>query len=349
MSLRPAHPSAPRPTTAHSPSDAPDISEISGAPTHSGWTTWHRPLLLTAALLTALTAVCAIGLAVDDRTLTGAPIWLKPFKFSVSFLIYALSLAWMLSRSARARRLGHGAGTVVAAAVVVEMAIIVTQTVRGRRSHFNTETPLDSTLFTVMGNTIVVLWAASLVVAVLLIRSPLADRAGALALRLGALIALAGAALGFLMTRSTPGQRADLRAGEDPTTVGAHSVGVPDGGPSMPLTGWSTTGGDLRIPHFVGLHALQLLPLLAFGLTLLAARLPRLRAAHTGPRLVLTAGAAYAALVALTTWQALRGQPLTDPDGATLGALAAIVTATAAGVLFSLRAPARRSAGRTAP
>ncbi|MER6915673.1 hypothetical protein ABT354_28710 [Streptomyces sp. NPDC000594] len=305
------------------------------------WPHWHRPLLAAAALVAVLTVVCAIGLIVDDRVLTGAPIWLKPLKFSLSFVVYTLSLAWMLSLSTRARRLGWWSGTVVAVAVAVEMALIITQVIRGKRSHFNQETPFDEAVFSVMGNTVVVLWAASLVIAVLLMRSPLADRAGAWALRLGTVIALAGAALGFLMTMPTE-EQLDKAGDGVPPISGAHNVGVPDGGPSMPLTDWSTTGGDLRIPHFVGMHALQLLPLLVFALTLLAGRLPRLRAEHTLVRLTVTASLGYAALVALTTWQALRGQPLLSPDAATLATLAAILTATAAGVWLSLRSPAPR-------
>lgn len=105
----------------------------------------------------------------------------------------------------------------------------------------------------------------------------------------------------------------------------------------MPLTGWSTTGGDLRIPHFVGMHALQLLPLLLLALVTLAPRVPRLRSPRVRLRLVLVASGAYAAVVALLTWQALRGQPLIHPDGATLGAAALILAVTAAGTRAALR------------
>ena len=42
-------------------------------------------------------------------------------------------------------------------------------------------------------------------------------------------------------------------------------IGAPDGTPRLPLTNWSRTHGDLRIPHFFGLHGLQAIPLLAWA------------------------------------------------------------------------------------
>lgn len=300
------------------------------------WRTWHRPLVLFAASMIVMSVVGAVGVLVDDRVLAGAPIWAKPFKFAVSFVAYALALAWMLTLLTRARRVGWWAGTVVALACAGEMAVITGQVVRGRRSHFNQATPLDSMLYQVMAVTVVILWAGTLVIALLLLRARIADRASAWAVRSGVLIALVGAAFGFLMTQPSAGQRA--AGGLDTAdVVGAHAVGVPDGGPSMPLTGWSTTGGDLRVPHFVGMHALQVLPLLLLALLFLAPRVTRLRDPRVRLRLVLVASGAYAAVVALVTWQALRGQPLVHPDGATLAAACLIAAATAAGALVALR------------
>ncbi|MBO0915782.1 hypothetical protein J1C73_16165 [Streptomyces laculatispora] len=283
-----------------------------------------------------LTVVSAAGLLVDDRVLAGSAIWSKLFRFAVSFVAYALTLAWMLALLTRGRRTGWWAGTVVAVAGVVEMVIITGQVIRGRRSHFNHATPFDESLFNAMAVTVVVLWTGTLFIAILLLRARMPDRATAWAIRSGVSLALAGAGFGFLMTQPTPRQRA---AGNLDTAdvIGAHAVGVPDGGPSMPLTGWSTTGGDLRIPHFVGMHALQLLPLFLFTLVALAPRSARLRDARVRLRLVLVASGTYCAVVALVTWQALRGQPLIHPDGVTLTAAALVLAATAAGTYAALR------------
>ncbi|WP_181009272.1 hypothetical protein [Streptomyces sp. SM11] len=298
--------------------------------------------------MAAFAVVSAVGLVIDDRVLVGAPIWAKPFKFSVSFAAYCLTLAWMLTLLTRGRRTGRWAGHLVVLTSLAEMVIITVQVVRGKRSHFNTATAFDSALWDAMGMTIVALWTATLVIAVLLLRTRIADRATALAVRGSLLIAMAGAALGFLMTLPSEGQRA---AGNLDTAdiIGAHSVGVPDGGPSMALTGWSTTGGDLRAPHFVGMHALQLIPLLLIALVALAPRLAPLRDAGTRLRLVRVAVGGYAALVVLITWQALRGQPLIHPDGATLLAAGAILAAVASGIRTALRPTATAHRIRTAP
>ncbi|MFE8940346.1 hypothetical protein ACFYNX_23015 [Streptomyces sp. NPDC007872] len=289
----------------------------------------------------ALALVSAVGLAVDDRILVGVPIWAKPFKFSVSFVAYSLSLAWMLSLLPRGRRTGWWAGTVIAVASAVEMALITLQVVRGTQSHFNRATPFDDTVFQIMGGTVVVLWLGALVIALLLLRARILDRAMAWTVRLSSLIALAGAGVGFLMVRPTPEQLAT----DDPPIVGAHGVGAPDGGPSMPVTGWATTGGDLRVAHFFGVHALQLLPLVLLVLAAFATRsvhhprLARLSDERVRLRLALTASGVYAAFFVLLTWQALRGQALSAPDGATLAGAGAIVLLGTAATTLSLRTP----------
>jgi hypothetical protein len=297
-----------------------------------------RPLAVYTGAMAALAVVCLVGLALDPRLLGGQPIWAKPLKFSVSFVLYGATLIWMISllSAPAARTWATRLGTVVAVAGAIEMVAIVGQVVRGRASHFDVATPLDTAVWATMGVTIVVLWVATAGIAVLLLRERALPRATAWAVRLGLGVTLLGMAAAFLMTGPTGAQiAAASTTGMD--TVGAHAVGVPDGGPGLPLVGWSTTGGDLRIGHFVGLHALQALPLLALALAVLAARVPALRPETTRARLVAVAGAAWAALTVGLVWQALRGQPLLAPDATTLLALAVGLVATAAGVVLVLR------------
>lgn len=294
---------------------------------------WHRPLMLFSAFAAFVTLFSAVGLLVDDRTLVGAPIWAKPCKFAFSFGLYAVTWAWMLSLQRRHVRLGRFLGTVAAYACAAEVGVVFLQTLRNHRSHFNVATPFDAVMWGIMGASIVVLWVVNVAGAVLIMLERHADRMSLWALRLGTLITLAGMGLAFLMTWGTDEQRA-VRPMK---IIGAHSVGVPDGGPGMAVTGWSTTGGDLRVPHFVGVHGLQLVPLFAWALVLLATRVPRLREPLVRVRLVWTFAGFYTGLMLLTLWQALRGQPLTEPDLLTIGALSVLVVATIVLAGFALR------------
>ncbi|MFJ3979854.1 hypothetical protein [Streptomyces sp. NPDC090021] len=295
----------------------------------------HRPLSYFAAAMAVMALVSAVGLVVDDRVLVGEPIWLKPLKFAVSLGVYGATLAWLHSLLVRGRRVSWWAGTIIVVGSSVELALIVTQVVRGTRSHFNQQTPLDAGLYAVMGATVAILWLATVVIAVLLHRQPLPDRATAWAIRSGTVISVVGLALGFLMSQPTPEQLADGASG----IVGAHSVGVPDGGRQLPVTGWSAEGGDLRIAHFTGMHALQVLPLLALALSRRASGAGRLADGTVRLRVLIVAAAGYAGLVALVTWQALRGQPLADPDGLTLGAAGGLTLAWLTATLLALRTP----------
>ncbi len=270
------------------------------------------PLAVTGLLMIGVLVVALIGLAVDPRLVNGAPAWLKPAKFAVSITIYTWTLAWIFTLIPEWTRTRRVVGRTSAAVFVVEMVIIVLQAARGVGSHFNVATPFDGILYSVMGIFIVLQTVTSVAVAVALWRHPFADRALGWGLRLGMTITLLGAIIGGIMAPPTRAQMAAARSGERVMLSGAHSIGGPDGGPGLPGTGWSTEHGDLRVSHFFGLHALQVLPLVAIVLgrrrTPEPARL----------RLTVVAAASYASLIAILLWQGLRGESVVAPDAVTL-------------------------------
>lgn len=300
---------------------------------------WHRPLAWLTLAMLGLAVLSTAGWVLDDRILGGSRIWAKPLKFSLSFAIYAVTLAWLISMLPRHRRLAWWSGTVLAVASVLEMVAVVTQVVRGRPSHFNVSTPLDSAIFSAMGMLVAVIFLATLVVAVLLSVTRLDDPVTSLALRVGAVITVAGLSVGFLMLGATPAQMpvAAATAGAGPT--GAHSVGVADGGPGLPFLGWSTTGGDLRVGHFLGIHGLQVMAVLAL---LLGTTVGRRLDEATRLRAVALGATGYGVLVALSVWQALRGQSLVAPDALTTAVFGALALALSCGTLAVARAGRER-------
>ena len=281
------------------------------------------PLLTTVGAVMATAAIAsAAGLVIDDRVIGGFPAWLKPLKFGVSTAIYCLTLAWVFSVLPEWPKTRRWVSVITSVIIVLEVAIIDLQAWRGTTSHFNVSTPGNAILFAVMGLGILTQTVASIFVAVALWRQTFADPVMGWALRLGMTITVAGATIGGLMTPPTPAQIAEARSTHRLTVSGAHTVGAPDGGPGLPGTGWSTEHGDLRVPHFLGLHALQSLAFV--GLIVRRRRLPIDRSV----RLVQASAVSYVALVALFLWQALRAESVVHPAVATqaLGAVWAALT-----------------------
>lgn len=303
----------------------------------------RRPLEFVTWLMAALGVLFAGLMLADPRVIEGAPAWLKPLKFAVSTAIYSATLAWVLRYLPDWPRLARRAAAVTAWVFVVEVALIALQAARGTTSHFNTSNVVDGAIFTAMGLGIAAQTLAAIAVTVALWRQTFADRAMGWALRLGMAIAVAGASVGGVMTQPTAAQLAQARETQQMPRAGAHTVCAPDGGAGLPGTGWSLTHGDLRVPHFVGLHAMQMLPLVAW---LLARR----RGTRDGARVGVVAGAAvsYGALFVLLFAQAMLGQPLVAPSGAVAGALALWAVGTAVFALVAWRTISTAALSRTA-
>lgn len=306
---------------------------------------WHRPLMTVAALMLVSTIVCLVGLLVDPRQVTGLDVWAKPLKFSISILLYSVTWAWLIAHLPRWRRTAHVAGTIVAVALIVEQALILGAAAAGTTSHFNVSTPLATGIWTTMAVSITVLYVCTFLttIAVFFLRLP--TRSTTFAVRAGAAIALVGMGLAYLMTSPTSQQLQDFQG-----IAGAHTVGIPDGGPGLPLLGWSTVAGDLRIPHFVGMHALQLLPLFAILLGWAGRHWRPLADDRVRLRLVIVATIVYAGTVALVTFQALAGQSIVRPSGAFLwGGWALALGGVLAAVVVVLTGRRPRSPHETTP
>ncbi len=281
-----------------------------------------RALTITAAIMSLDFVLTLFGLLFDPRIITGAPAWLKPAKFAVSTFIFSASIAWLFRYLPDFPKTKRWVGPGLSAMLILEVAIIDVQAARGVTSHFNIGTVENTVLFAVMGVGIAIVLVLSIWILVALWRQPFRDPAWGWALRLGMLISVLGSASGGLMTVPTAHQRAAMARHERVTVSGAHTVGAPDGGPGLPGVDWSEQHGDLRIPHFTGMHALQIIPLLVW-----------LTRRKRSVKFVFSISASYLALYLIFLWQALRGESIAAPGTVTIAALALWFIATVAALI----------------
>lgn len=251
----------------------------------------------TGILCLALAVPSAIALGLDWRTINDVNVWSKPLKFQLSFALHWLTVACLLSllssKAASATSLRWWL-RIGASSAVVEVLYITLQAARGRGSHFNFSTPLETVLYYgLMGGAAVLMMLATMWVGVMLWRhtEPQERHKG---LWLGAMLGLVvGSIVTLLVT-------APLAAGviDGP----GHWVGgVRSDATGLPIFGWSTTGGDLRVPHFFGTHLLQVLPLVGWWADRSGRQAPR--------RWVWSALVVGLLAVVATGWQALLGHP----------------------------------------
>ncbi|MEV6067242.1 hypothetical protein AB0L82_11870 [Nocardia sp. NPDC052001] len=299
------------------------VAEIRTAAPASSPRPWHRPLLAMTVVMSALALFALCAMAFDDRMLLHESVWLKPLKFAVAFVAYSITLAWLLRFPHRGQRLTWWMGTIFAVTGILDVGFIVMQAARGTFSHFNTETDAFNTIGQQIFMTGVPgLFLANLVIAVTLSWQRVTDRPVSRAIHAGLALAVAGMGVAYMMgfsgkqeSTDAYGKPIELSAGH---TFENGQPPVRDGVGSMPITHWSTVGGDLRIAHFLGLHAIQILIVAALLLARLAPRTRWLRTERARADLIWVFALTYAGLFGVIAWQALRGQALIHPDSATL-------------------------------
>jgi hypothetical protein len=255
----------------------------------------RQPVLARAGWASlALLLLCLTALAFDGRTLNGVPVWVKPAKFAASFVVWYWTLAWAFGLLEARARDGLAARLVVWGSLGLgwfEMGWITLRAAQGLRSHFATD-PFGAVMYKLMGAGALGLVALAAVLSVLVLRRGDPARGSSLsraAMGWGLVLAgLLGGAAGIAIS---------IHGG--PYVGGTAS----DAGNLAPFF-WSRDGGDLRVVHFLGIHAMQALPLLGVVLLWARRRVP-------APGLWLALGAV--GWVALTGWAfllALTGRPV---------------------------------------
>jgi hypothetical protein len=221
----------------------------------------------------------------------------KPTTFGLSFGLTTITLAWVtgwLRITDRTRWLLLGP---LAAADTYEVAWVTVQHARGVPSHFNDTTPLDERLF-ILGAVMVAI--AILVIAAMTLAAFVRTTAPApmaLAIRAGLVALLAAQVTGMWML--------------------LHGLALLDADADPTISSMSTYGaaGSMKFAHAVPMHAIQVLPALAWLLSF-AAMSERRRLALVG-----AATLGYGALVVVSLLQTAAGLAPLD-----LGVAAAVLS-----------------------
>jgi hypothetical protein len=228
----------------------------------------------------------------DDRLIQGVSVWAKPWKFHVSIALHLLTLAWLatyLQHTPERARALQRLGTVALACSAFELLYITWRAARGEPSHFNIGTPLAGAMYTLMGVGAVLLTGCAGLLGLWVARAK--DFAHGPVLQRGL---AAGLLLGWALGTLT-GAYVSAQTG--------HGVGgAPGAGAGLPIVQWARDGGDLRVAHFFGLHAMQAVPLVAWAAA-------HLRATRTALHITHASAAACVALTVFTFIQAMQGHP----------------------------------------
>lgn len=242
----------------------------------------RNALLFYFGLLCLLgAAVCTALVFSTSRQILGVNAFIKPTKFFLSIWIFSWTMGWFVYLLDKWRKVATYSWVLVVT-MVIELVIITWQAANGRLSHFNISSPLHASLFQIMGVaiTVLTLWTAYIGVLFFKQKRFKASDAYIWGIRLGIIFFVVFAFEGGVMAARL-----------------AHTVGAPDGGPGLTFINWSTQHGDLRIAHFIGMHALQIIPIFGF---------------YVGrrPGQVLIFSLLYAALAFYILYQAIQGATL---------------------------------------
>jgi hypothetical protein len=225
-------------------------------------------------------------------TLHGVNPWIKPIKFSLSFSTFASTISLFLLALRIPEWQLRTARRIIAVSVAFEIFSLAVQAWRGVYAA-GSHNLLDSFLAQMTNGMVMINTAIVTGMFVLLcakrVHSSLVDRPMLAALRYSIAIFLAGNAVGgYMLAR------------------GSHTVGASDGGRGLPFVNWSTIGGDLRIAHFIAIHAIQIVPLFAYVLSQMAP-IPAVKQRKFA---VAALAIAVALAVGATFVQAAMGRPL---------------------------------------
>jgi hypothetical protein len=181
----------------------------------------------------------------DSRTVEGINTWNKPLKFAISIAIFTFTYGYFLIKL-KNKWVKNILSFLISICMWVEISLITFQAGRGVPSHFNNSTPFDLSIFSLMGTAILINSLVIIVVFIIFMRKqPAFSNVMLSAIRWGMAIFIFANMAGAYMVR-----------------IYAHSVSVNPGSQRVPFFNW--TDGDIRIAHFLGMHAVQLLPLAAY-------------------------------------------------------------------------------------
>lgn len=195
-----------------------------------------------------LLAICLLGLLIDDRQLLGINVWIKPTKFLLSGIIVLWTMGWYLLVYPFREKSKNFIAVFIPFLMILEMIIITVQAARGVLSHYNQANVMDGIAFGVMG---IAIGLITLVVFWFFIKSFSNNLNYSTEMKWSFRIAW----FTFLLASYVGGQMIGQLG---------HNIGVPDGGSGLPFLNWSTTGGDLRVAHFFGIHGIQIIPLVTY-------------------------------------------------------------------------------------